>query len=72
MMVITGTSSTGNAGAAYVYARANGTWVVGPTLATGVNGDNYGRSVGVSQGTVAVGAPSGNGAVYVYSCQPSQ
>jgi hypothetical protein len=72
MMVIAGTSPTGNAGAAYVYARANGTWVAGPTLATGVSGDNYGWSVGTSQGTVAVGDPSGNGRVYVYSCQPSQ
>lgn len=72
MLVITGASSTGTTGAAYVYARVNGTWMLLPVLSSGIKGDGYGQSVGVSQGTVAVGAPAGDGSVYVYSCQPGQ
>jgi hypothetical protein len=73
MLVISGTElGQPIPGAVYVYAHANGTWVAGPVLSTGVNGDDFGYSVGVSQGTVAIGAPAGNGAVYLYSCQPSQ
>jgi hypothetical protein len=72
LLVITGAPLGGTTGVAYVYARANGSWLAGPVLSSGTDGDDYGYSVGVSQGTVAVGAPAGDGAVYVYSCQPSQ
>ncbi len=63
-------------GAAYVYVRSGGTWSQQQKLVaeTPVAGASFGRSVAVSGGTVAVGAPQddspgqlASGAVYVYT-----
>lgn len=71
-LVISETSNVGTAGAAYVYGRSNGAWILGSTLSTGLN-DGFGASVAVNRGTVAVGAPSSgaDGAVYLFSCPSS-
>ena len=72
LLVVGNPNFLGNAGSAFVYGRSNGTWILGPTLSTGINADEFGISVAVGQGTVAVGAPdiNTNGSVHVYSCSP--
>lgn len=66
-------SATGcipGAGAAYVYVRSGGIWMSQQTLcaADGVSGDQFGHSVSVTNGNIAVGAPShgSTGTVYVF------
>ncbi|MCA9961979.1 MAG: DUF11 domain-containing protein, partial [Anaerolineales bacterium] len=58
-------------GSAYVFQRSGSTWtqVAKLTAATPVNGANYGNSVSVSDGVIAVGAMNENwrGAVYLYT-----
>lgn len=63
--------AAGNAGAAFVYGRADGDWTQEAVLTArdAAPGDYFGRSVAVRNGIVAVGAYGDNGwtgAVYVY------
>jgi sugar lactone lactonase YvrE len=61
-----------NQGAAYVFARSVGVWTQQQelTASDGAAGDYFGRSVSVSGGTAAIGAPDKNspqGAAYVFT-----
>jgi hypothetical protein len=66
-----GGSCVAGAGAAYVYVLSGGIWMAQQTLcaADGVAGDQFGETVSVTNGNIAVGAPARNGntgAVYVF------
>jgi hypothetical protein len=60
--------NTSQIGAAYVFTRSGSTWAQQAELNAfdGAVGDEFGYSVVISGPTVAVGAPSGVGAVYVF------
>ncbi len=63
-------------GHVYLYGRSGGTWIAGPTLSGSTSaGDDFGWSLATDGTTLAVGAPlalatGGQGAVYVFACQP--
>jgi hypothetical protein len=68
--------SNAGQGAAYVFSNTSGTWkqTAELTASDGTAGDDFGYSVAVTGGTVAVGAPlhkvgsnAGQGAVYAFS-----
>ncbi len=67
--------AVGNPGAAYIYARPVTGWTDATescklTASDGVEGDRFGQSVAVENGTVIVGAPLANGiagVAYVFS-----
>ncbi|KAL7536669.1 hypothetical protein ACHAXR_007323 [Thalassiosira sp. AJA248-18] len=80
MLVVGASKDRGNVGSAYIYKYSNsaGNWVqmakLEPDDASADSQGNFGHSVAISQGIVAVGAPmdgtSGrrrNGSVYIYS-----
>ncbi len=77
--VVAGAPFHGTGGAAYVFTRPGATWssAVTPAELTAADtfaGQQFGRSVGVSAGTVIVGAPNdlgGTGAAYVFTEPPT-
>jgi hypothetical protein len=69
---VVGTAAKGNGrGEAYVFTRSGSAWVEQQALVAsdGLANDNFGWSVGISGGTMVVGAPAknaGQGAAYVF------